>query len=415
MTLRICLAAIAMSISIAALPAAASAQANLPVEVRADLLQNRIIAHLESGELTEAKEALAEYRKLDIQMPITLILVDAKIAANLGEHGRAKSALEEYLGRAGRTATGYQEALTLYADAEKRAKDQKHAEFLQALYDVSLARAAITDDLDEAYRLLARDKDGRIAATLGARKFCRKITETRQVDANAPSTIEYDYNAMGLMTRRGDARFEYVLSESLNGWIWKKKSIYPRSERAEEFNYFKGTGWIGSYIFTDSRGSSKWTYRNFFDRKDRYIQSYQTKLNPSGRKTKQIVSETFDVNTGRLILTRISDASGARTDMTEYSYDSEGRMTRLTRTKNGMRQSPETFEYAGGTKPIKRISRPNGSKSGKTITNYQYDNDGCLVQAIEVSTNPDGTQSRIKTDYEVGVFRIVENTLPSES
>ncbi|MGB3805858.1 MAG: hypothetical protein WA936_01525 [Erythrobacter sp.] len=413
------LASIVIGVSVVGSPTAVLGQANLPVEVRADLLQNRIIAHLESGELTKARDALDEYRKLDVMMPITLILVDAKIATNLEDHERARSALEEYLNRADRTSAGYQEALTLYADAGERAKEQKEQkqeEDLQRLYDVSVARAAITDDLDEAYRLLARDTDGRIAARLRTRTFCRTISKSKQVGAREPVVIDYDYDALGMMTRRHDIRFEYTLSDELNGWVWRKKTIYPSTELLEEFTYSSDNKWMRFHVYTGPRGRSEWLHSFYFEKDNELVVSQRFKLDSSGSRTKQFVSETYHVKTGRLIESSMTNASGVRVRSATYSYDPAGRLTRLTKKAIGDMNAWETFEYSGGRRPIKSTWQSNGTATyGIKSTTFQYDSDGCLVKAVESSTNPDGKQVRTVTDYEVGVFRIVENTLPSDS
>jgi hypothetical protein len=109
------------------------AQSSLPKEVQADLLQKEIINGLEGGDLAAAKSSLAKYRALDIQMPLVLVLIEAKIAVSDNDYILAEKRLAEYLSQGGKAAPSYSEALNLYRDVSNKIEAEKAKQQVQEI------------------------------------------------------------------------------------------------------------------------------------------------------------------------------------------------------------------------------------------------------------------------------------------
>ncbi len=99
----------------------AFAQTSLPPQAQAEVLVHKITASMEAGNAQEALDLLAEYRKLGVKTPPTLLFLEGRLAAIAKEHGRSRKALSEYLtlpeARADRNRAA---AVALYADVETR-------------------------------------------------------------------------------------------------------------------------------------------------------------------------------------------------------------------------------------------------------------------------------------------------------
>lgn len=106
------------------IPVQTSAQGSLPVEVRADILMQEITDAVKTGRNAEALERIGAYRALEREGHKTrppVLLFEAKVASERGEHERAFKAVEDYLAVADRSEAGYQEAVRLYSGLKQRA------------------------------------------------------------------------------------------------------------------------------------------------------------------------------------------------------------------------------------------------------------------------------------------------------
>lgn len=106
----------------------ASAQSNLPPQVRADLLKQRIVEEYDSKKLEKILSSMDEYYILEDQgmdIPAPLRLLDAESSFALARYSRALCALEAYLNNADRESDGYARALKnydSYISASKKAE-----------------------------------------------------------------------------------------------------------------------------------------------------------------------------------------------------------------------------------------------------------------------------------------------------
>lgn len=101
-----------------ALPA--FAQTALPPQAQAEVLVHKITASMEAGNAQEALDLLAEYRKLGVKMPPTLLFLEGRLAAIAKNYARSKKVLSEYLARPeAHTDRNYATAIALYADVAK--------------------------------------------------------------------------------------------------------------------------------------------------------------------------------------------------------------------------------------------------------------------------------------------------------
>jgi formylglycine-generating enzyme required for sulfatase activity len=120
----------------AAGPPAQGAGLDLPPEVQADIVRNKILAALDAKDLKGALAAIDEYKKLKVEFPSALALAEAKAASQAGEHERALAALKIFLQKSERGSGAYDEALALYPKYERAAKEveaQRLAPYLAEL------------------------------------------------------------------------------------------------------------------------------------------------------------------------------------------------------------------------------------------------------------------------------------------
>lgn len=101
------------------------ARAQLPPEVQADLLQADIISDIKNKDFKSAKQNIAKYRALKLEMPPAVIIIDAKVAMALNDPIRAKKVLEEYFKKAGKSDSSYKGALQLYRNVKEKAAEAK--------------------------------------------------------------------------------------------------------------------------------------------------------------------------------------------------------------------------------------------------------------------------------------------------
>lgn len=104
----------------------AYAQPPLPKEVQADMLVGRIEAAVEAGNAGEALASLAEYRKLGAKMPSALLYLEGRLAAISKDYLRSQRVILQYLSLPeARSEKNYQAALALYADVERKIRDDR--------------------------------------------------------------------------------------------------------------------------------------------------------------------------------------------------------------------------------------------------------------------------------------------------
>ena len=102
-----------------------SADDSLPVNVRADMLAQEIVAAAKAGNDKQLLDAITRYRVLESQghrTPPTILFHEAKAAKRTGDLERTKKAIESYLSVADRSDRNYAAALQLYSQV-KRAAD----------------------------------------------------------------------------------------------------------------------------------------------------------------------------------------------------------------------------------------------------------------------------------------------------
>jgi formylglycine-generating enzyme required for sulfatase activity len=113
MVLRLLLLFIASS-----LPAlTAWAQADLPLDVRQDMVKEQVVTALKSREFSDLYLAMDEYRALEkegVTVPAGLFFAEAEAARSDGDIVRARRALDDYFRVADRDDAAYKEALRVY-------------------------------------------------------------------------------------------------------------------------------------------------------------------------------------------------------------------------------------------------------------------------------------------------------------
>lgn len=93
---------------------------DLPVSARADLLQRQIVGAIKAKHLAEALRLIDAYKALKVPVPPAIYLVEAKVAKQTGHDVRAFQATTNYLKTATRREPGYDNALALYTELERK-------------------------------------------------------------------------------------------------------------------------------------------------------------------------------------------------------------------------------------------------------------------------------------------------------
>lgn len=132
-----------------------AANAELPVEVRADLLKDEIVNAVRAQEFNRAQNKIGEYRSLGLKMPAALVLLDAKVSAKRNDLVGANDLLEGYFSTFGKTDSGYNSALKLYQQVSGPAKQQRRE---QAAEKARLAKIKVAADKLAAERAAAAKK-----------------------------------------------------------------------------------------------------------------------------------------------------------------------------------------------------------------------------------------------------------------
>jgi hypothetical protein len=96
---------------------------DLSPDVQADVLRNAIVAAAKANDLKAALTAIDEYKKLKVEFPPALALVEAKAANQTGDAERALAALKVFLNHSERGSAPYKEALDLYPAYQRAAED----------------------------------------------------------------------------------------------------------------------------------------------------------------------------------------------------------------------------------------------------------------------------------------------------
>ena len=102
------------------------AQANLPPEVQADLLEQEIFESLSDKNVEKALEQFSEYRELGIEMSPDMLYLEARTAEAAQKYSRSLNVLEEYFKVADSNSENYDQAITLYRSLD----DKSAAELL---------------------------------------------------------------------------------------------------------------------------------------------------------------------------------------------------------------------------------------------------------------------------------------------
>jgi hypothetical protein len=197
------------------------AQAPLPIEVQADLLRNRISASARANDLKNALDAINEYKKLRIEVPPPILLVEAKAAHQSGDPLRAFTTLSAYLRSADRTSDGYRNALSIYPEyhvaAEPLLKQAEEKKRQTDRLTAAILTAAKTGDLPGVLALIDDSKkldvempagvwlvEGKASFEIGDRQ--RAIVALRRyVELTDPQSPSYEEASSLLRRVQGSA------------------------------------------------------------------------------------------------------------------------------------------------------------------------------------------------------------------
>jgi formylglycine-generating enzyme required for sulfatase activity len=114
-------------------PGEVQGQPEFPPSVQADLLRNKILDAAKADDLSEVLADIDAYKRLKVDLPPVLLLIEAKAAHKTGDATRAESALAAFMKAADRNSPTYNQAIALYpeyarlADAAKK-EDAQRAE-----------------------------------------------------------------------------------------------------------------------------------------------------------------------------------------------------------------------------------------------------------------------------------------------
>lgn len=101
-----------------------SANAQLPPETQAKLLDRKIASEIQEGNLSTVENLIGEYKGLGVSVPATYYFIEARIAASRNDHIKAKLSLEQYFQATSTSHAKYDEALTLYEKQSSKVQEQ---------------------------------------------------------------------------------------------------------------------------------------------------------------------------------------------------------------------------------------------------------------------------------------------------
>ncbi len=161
------------------------AYAQLPPEVQADLLQDAIIEDIKGKNLAAARDNIAKYRALGVNVPPAIMMIDAKVAVALNEPLRAIKVLEDYFKKFGTKDSGYSKALELYKKIKRTAEKDRQAKARADKKDQQAKAMAIRKD--RQVKAMAARKDQQAKAM--ASEFNLKKKAAEQGDAGNQSKL----------------------------------------------------------------------------------------------------------------------------------------------------------------------------------------------------------------------------------
>jgi formylglycine-generating enzyme required for sulfatase activity len=150
---------VSITVPVVASPVVAQSQAaevweELPIQVEADILMDRITRALELRQYDQVLRGMEKYRKLEkegAKLPVRLLFAEAEAANALKDVPGAQSALSEYLQRAQRDDPFYPDALRMYTALEVEAarlqEQQREEERLRAEKQREEERALLIESL----------------------------------------------------------------------------------------------------------------------------------------------------------------------------------------------------------------------------------------------------------------------------
>jgi len=101
------IAFVVLALGLGLIPTVSHAQDNLPLEVRADLLQGEINDALKAGDFPKALQGMDAYRKLGRPIAPSLLYLEARASVAAGDLARAKRVFEQYFSDGGQQDSGY--------------------------------------------------------------------------------------------------------------------------------------------------------------------------------------------------------------------------------------------------------------------------------------------------------------------
>lgn len=180
-------------------------QSALPVQVRVDLLRQKIFTASRHHDFKTVVTATEQYKALGVAMPPVFLFVEATAEYRLGDSVNAFLTLQAFLAAASRTSRSYREAIHLYPSYQRAA---------QMRADVQ-ARAAATQALERAI------------AAYQAHEFVRALVTLQGVVKAAPKGSPEYHRADSLL-----AQYQAAAQQAVRAQNKAKHDAQVNAERA---------------------------------------------------------------------------------------------------------------------------------------------------------------------------------------
>lgn len=156
-------------------------------EAQIDILKIKLVEQQKKGDYKAIINSIEQWKKIDSNLPISLVFWEGKAYFNTKEYLKSYKALEKYINIAGKDGRFYQDALKLYLKVEPKYKDalaeeQKEKESKGRVFGDNDTGLMWQDDYDVVSKAMTTNK---------AMSYCKSLNLASFDDWRLPTANEF--------------------------------------------------------------------------------------------------------------------------------------------------------------------------------------------------------------------------------